>query len=87
MNFRLGYKAKGFGKLLGVYHIFTADEKMGGEDDLGSEIDAVYVNAVPGVKGLKGMLKYASYSKGEVAGFTKDVQKFWVMLDYKFATK
>ncbi len=87
MNFRLGYKAKGFGKLLGVYHIFTADEKMGGEDDLGSEIDAVYVNAVPGVKGLKGMLKYASYSKGEVAGYTKDVQKFWVMLDYKFATK
>ncbi len=87
MNFRLGYKAKGFGKLLGVYHIFTAPEKMGGEDDLGTEIDAVYANAIPGVKGLKGLLKYAGYSKGKVAGYTSDKTVFWAMLDYKFTTK
>jgi len=61
-NIRLGYKAKGFGKVLAIYHTFTADEKMGGEDDLGTEFDAVYVNAIPGFKNLKGLVKYASYS-------------------------
>jgi hypothetical protein len=83
-NARLGYKAKGFGKVLAVYHSFTADEKMGGEDDLGSEFDAVYVNAIPGFKNLKGLVKYASYSKGKVAGYTKDKTVGWVQLDYKF---
>jgi hypothetical protein len=86
-NARLGYKAKGFGKLLAVYHDFTADKNMGGKDDLGSEFDAVYVNKVPGVNGLTGMLKYADYSKGTVAGYTTDTTKFWAMLDYKFSTK
>ncbi len=91
-NIRLGYKAKGFGKLLAIYHDFTADEKMtvnvgtGTSDDLGSEIDAVYVNKIPGVNGLTGMLKYADYSKGNV-GPSRDTTKFWAMLDYKFATK
>jgi len=88
-SIRLGYKAKGFGKILAVYHDFTADEKMaaavGTSDDLGSEFDAVYVNKIPGVNNLKGLLKYANYSKGTVTGYTNDVQKIWVGLDYKFA--
>lgn len=87
MNIRLGYKAKGVGKLLAVYHQFTADKKMGGEDDLGTEIDALYANKIPGVNNLKGLLKGAFYKAGKVSGYTKDVNKFWVMLDYKFATK
>ncbi len=91
-NVRLGYKAKGFGKLLAVYHNFTADKNMnlnvgtGTGNDLGSEFDAVYVNKIPGVNGLKGLLKYANYSKGNV-GPSTDKQIFWAMLDYKFATK
>jgi len=85
-NVRLGYKAKGIGKFLAVYHDFTADKEMGGKDDLGSEIDVLYTNKIPGVNGLTGMLKYADYSKGSVAGYT-DTQKFWAMLDYKFSTK
>ncbi len=94
-NARLGYTAKGFGKLLAVYHNFTADKTMatttGTSDDLGSEIDAVYVNKIPGVNGLTGMLKYSDYSKGaDMTGFdnvTHDSTKFWAMLDYKFSTK
>ncbi len=94
-NVRLGYKAKGVGKLLAVYHDFTADKNMatttGTSNDLGSEIDVVYVNKIPGVNGLKGMLKYANYSKGAnmtgFAGVTHDTTKFWAMLDYKFSTK
>jgi len=91
-NIRLGYKAKGFGKLLAVYHDFTADTTGAGvSDDLGSEIDAVYVNKIPGVKNLKGLIKYASFSKGSAtngyAASQKDKQVAWLMLDYKFATK
>ena len=91
-NVRLGYKAKGIGKFLVVYHDFTADTKMLNvngttTDDLGTEIDALYANKIPGVKGLSGLVKYASYSKGSVVGHTNDVSKFWAMLDYKFSTK
>ncbi len=90
-NVRLGYKAKGFGKLLAVYHTFTADKVMSAgtstSDDLGSEFDAVYVNKIPGVKNLKGLIKYAAYSKGKVDGYVTDVDKVWFMLDYKFSTK
>lgn len=90
-NVRLGYTAKGLGKILGVYHNFSADKAMasasGTSKDLGTEIDAVYVNAIPGVKGLKGLVKYARYSKGEITGYTNDVTKFWVQLDYKFTSK
>ena len=88
-NIRLGYKAKGFGKLLAVYHDFTSETTTGANsDDLGSEIDAVYVNKIPGVNGLTGLVKYASFSKGNTTnGFAaaqKDKQVAWLQLDYKF---
>jgi len=91
-NVRLGYTAKGLGKILAVYHDFTADEDMadmsgGTTDDLGSEIDVVYTNKIPGVNNLTGIVKYADYSNGDAAGYTNDVKKVWVGLDYKFAMK
>ncbi len=85
-NVRLGYKAPGFGKLLAVYHDFKADVATAAiGDDKGSELDLVYVNKIPGVNNLKGLVKYANFSKGKVAGTTNDVQKVWVGLDYKFS--
>ena len=88
-NVRIGYKAKGFGKLMGVYHMFTAGNDMATatatSTDLGTETDLLYANKVPGVNGLSGLLKAALYSKGEVVGYTNDVQKMWVGLDYKFS--
>ena len=87
-NVRIGYKAKGFGKLLGVYHMFTSAEDMGTTTgvgtDLGSEFDAVYVNSIPGVTGLKGLFKAAFYQKGDIINYQNDVTKFWAQLDYKF---
>jgi len=91
-NVRLGYKAKGLGKLLAVYHKFTADTTTGlldvngaASDDLGSEFDIVYVNKIPGVNNLKGLVKYANYSKGTTTTYSNDVQKLWIGLDYKFS--
>jgi len=87
-NVRLGYTANGFGKVLAVYHDFTADKAMpaaaGTTDDLGSEIDVMYANKIPGVNGLNGLVKYAAYDKGAATGYTHDVDKFWLQLDYKF---
>jgi len=91
MNLRVGYKAKGFGKVLAVYHQFTADKTMatatGTGDDLGTELDLLYANKVPGFNGLSGLVKYAAYSGGTVVGYTNDVSKLWLGLDYKFSTK
>ena len=55
------------------------------DDNLGSEIDVLYANAVPGVKGLKALVKFAKYNGGDAAGYATDVTKSWVMLDYKFS--
>lgn len=88
VNARLGYKTKDFGKLLAVYHSFTSRNTMvtptGTSNDLGTEIDAVYVNKISAVKGLKGLLKFAAYSKGAISGYTHDKQVMWAQLDYKF---
>ena len=92
-NIRLGYKAKGFGKLLAVYHDFKTDTNIMNDvnglasSDLGTEIDIVYANKIPGVKGLSGLLKYADFSKGKVVGYNADKQVLWAQLDYKFSTK
>ena len=82
INVKAGYVAKGFGKALVFYHNFTADT---GVSDLGSEIDALYANKIPGFKGLKGLLKAAFYSAGEAgSGHTNDTTRLWAQLDYRF---
>jgi len=85
-NIMLGYKSKDVGVFKAIYHDFTSDKDS---IDYGSEIDLLYKRAIPGVKGLTGMLKYADYKADDSAlsGNPKsvDVQKFWVMLDFKFS--
>jgi len=91
-NVRIGYKAKGIGKIMGVYHMFTAGNDMADANganstDLGTEMDLLYANKVPGVAGLSGLVKAALYSKGKVAtnSVLADKQVVWVGLDYKFS--
>lgn len=79
---KLGYKAAGLGKILGVYHKF--DAVSGDDADLGSEIDVLYANKIPGVNNLGFLANAAFYSKGDTGS---DVTKFWAQLDYKFSTK
>ncbi len=82
MSAKIGYAAPGLGKLLGVYHKF--DALTGENDDLGSEIDVLYANRVPGVNNLDFLAKAAFYSMGDSGN---DVTKAWVQLDYKFSVK
>ena len=86
LNLMVGYKSKQVGVLKAVYHEFTSAEDS---IDYGKEIDLLYKRAIPGVKNLTGMLKYADYSADDSAASgnpkATDVQKFWVMLDYKFS--
>ena len=80
----LGYTAPGLGKAMVVYHDFETDKSMGGKSDLGSELDMLYTNTIPGVKGLNGLIKAAYYDGGDINGFNKDVSKVWLEVDYKF---
>jgi len=80
----LGYTAPGLGKAMIVYHDFETDKAMAGKSDLGTEWDMLYTNAIPGVRGLNGLIKAAFYDGGDVAGNTKDVSKIWVEATYKF---
>jgi len=91
LNARLGYANPSFGKVMAIYHDFSSHKDMaaasGTSTNLGSELDLVYSNKISLVKGLSGLIKYASYSKGDVTSFTNatfDKQVFWAELDYKF---
>ena len=79
-----GYTTPAFGKALVVYHNYETDAAMASKSDLGTELDILYTNNIPGVKGLNGLIKAAYYQAGEVSGFTADTNKFWLQLDYKF---
>jgi hypothetical protein len=72
------------GKLAGgswkiVAHDFSADDSSETVDDLGSEIDAVYVKAIN--KTFKAGIKYAAYNAGDIK---VDADKVWVWLEAKF---
>lgn len=79
LNVMAGYSGKEVGVLKAIYHDFSSDVDS---VDYGTELDLLYKRAIPGVKGLTGMLKYADYNADT---FSVDTQKFWVMLDYKFS--
>ena len=102
LSFKLAYNAGEYGKLMGVYHIFSAvddfDKPNGSStDDLGSEFDVAYNYKITKDLGL--LLKGAWYSKGDEGAkradaatvtlkdvANHDVTKYWVQLDYKFHT-
>jgi len=87
-NLMLGYKTKSFGLAKLIAHSFKSDE---GSIDYGTEIDLLYKRAIPGVKGVTGLFKLASYQAGDSsangnpAKQSNDVSKVWLMLDYKFS--
>ncbi len=89
LNVRLGYKAKGIGKFLVMYHMFSENTATAGSAEAyGNELDLLYANKVPGVNGLSGLIKYAMYMDDTSTnkGVNKDVSKAWLGLDYKFKT-
>jgi len=79
LNGMIGYKSAGFGVAKVIYHDFSSDE---GSIDFGTEIDALYKNKIPGVKGLSGLIKGAWFTADDARYV--DTSKVWAMLDYKF---
>lgn len=70
------------GKWSLVYHTYSADESLAGDDDLGSEFDVVYSKSFNKQYSLG--VKYAAYMAGDEA-FTKvDTNKLWVWVGAKF---
>ncbi len=98
LNFSLGYKNSMLGMFKINYRDFRSDKKS---IKYGTEWDAIYTRAIPGVENLSGMLKFAKFNakesqvaKAKAAAGTNgdysamvDTTKFWAMLDFKFATK
>lgn len=66
------------GSLQAWYHDFRAEQ---GSSQYGEEIDVAYGHPIPGVKGLVGLLKYASYDADE---FAVDTDKLWLQLQYSY---
>ena len=75
----VGGSAPLFGGILAAwYHDFRAEK---GSSQYGEEIDLSYAHPVPGVKGLVGLVKYASYDADD---FAVDTDKLWVQLQYSY---
>ncbi|MWV18511.1 hypothetical protein F3I16_20965, partial [Pseudomonas sp. L-22-4S-12] len=66
------------GSLQAWYHDFRAEQ---GSSQYGEEIDLSYAHPIPGVKGLVGLLKYASYDADD---FAVDADKAWLQLQYSY---
>lgn len=81
LYFSLSGKALG-GKWSAVYHDFSSDVSLGGNSDLGDEINLVYTRSFG--DGFSGGVKFADYSAGDSAFNKVDTQKSWVWASYKF---
>ncbi|WP_375739822.1 alginate export family protein [Pseudomonas boanensis] len=68
------------GTLQAWYHDFKTERNS---DSYGDEIDLSYAHPIPGVKGLVGLAKYASYRSDDEAR-TVDTDKVWLQLQYTF---
>lgn len=83
---KVGYVSPKFGKVLAFYHVFSAQETVGGlSDDAGTELDLLYTYQVS--KDIEFLAKAAFFS-GEsdsvISAATEDVTKYWVQVDFKF---
>ncbi len=66
------------GNLQAWYHSFRADT---GSSRYGEEFDLSYGRAIPGLKGVSGLVKYARYDADD---FSVDTDKLWLQLQYSY---
>ncbi len=66
------------GNLQAWYHDFRAEQ---GSSQYGEELDLAYGHAIPGVKGLSGLIKYAGYDADQ---FSVDTDKLWLQVQYSY---
>ena len=93
LNVRAGYKFATAGKIIGFYHMFSADQDgapggVAAGDAYGSEFDIAYSTKLPGVNNVGLLVKAALYMDDTGNAVTADDTTLaWVQLDYKFSTK
>jgi len=94
LNVRAGYKFATAGKIIGFYHMFTADQDgatTSAGDAYGSEFDIAYSTKLPGVNNIGLLVKAAMFMNDDAingaAAYNDDTTLAWVQLDYKFSTK
>lgn len=66
------------GSLATWYHDFSAEQ---GSSQYGDELDVSYAHPIPGVKGLVGLVKYASYDADD---FAVDTDKLWLRAQFSY---
>lgn len=69
----------GGGKLVLVYHDYSADEASASVDDMGNEIDLIYAKKF--ANNYSAGIKYASYSAGDIK---VDTDKLWLWVGLSF---
>lgn len=70
------------GKWLAAIHKFSADDSVGGADDLGDEINLLYTRKI--TDNVSGGAKFAAYSAGDAVFRKVDTDKFWLWASLKF---
>jgi hypothetical protein len=66
------------GTLAAWYHDYRAEQSS---NHYGDEINLSYAHPIPGVKGLVGLVKYASYDADD---FAVDTDKVWLQAQYSY---
>ncbi len=67
------------GGMLQFWHHAYSEEQGGASH--GNEVNVSYARAIPGMKKVNGLLKYARYDAGR-GGTAMDTDKFWLQLQY-----
>lgn len=65
-----------------MYHDFSSDHSVFGDDDLGDEINLQFIRDF--AKYYNFGIKYADYSSGDSAFEKVDTEKIWIWLEAKF---
>lgn len=68
------------GTLAGAWHTFDSER---GSTSFGTEVDLSYARPIPALKGLSGLVKYASYDSDNHAR-SVDTDKVWLQVQYVY---
>ena len=79
----LTFSGKAFGgKWVATYHDYSSDESLGGQSDLGDEVNLLFAKKFSDK--FSGGVKFADYNAGDSVFSKVDTRKAWIWAGYKF---